>query len=227
MHEEDRGEVNGATGDGDIALPTVCSRGLSVSRTNNKQNDRIRHTQTHTRADRLWCDGDAVTLDLLPLIAPALWIQEDNVWTASWGEGPSSTELTVMRYKDGYLCKVLVGIFKGEGVYDDECGSSFEHREHYVTFIDQIPGALRDVYADVIIGIGRWDVGDSRARLESLNHAPLWLRAGILPEIERRTDRHVRDLENKRAQLRVTEQVVNDVAQHRDLLASLLSGVEQ
>lgn len=168
-----------------------------------------------------------MTLDLLPLIAPAPWTQEDNVWTASWGEGPSSTELTVMRHKDGYLCKVFVGIFKGEDVRDDECGSSFNHTESYAQFVDQIPGVLRDVYADVIIGIGQWDVGDNRKQLESINNAPSWLRAGILPMIEKRNDRHLRDLENKRAQLRVTERVVVDVTQHRDLLASLLSGVEQ
>ncbi len=168
-----------------------------------------------------------MTIDLLPLIAPAPWTQEDGVWAASWGEGPSSTELTVMRHQDGFLCKVFVGIFEDDGVCDDECSASFDRRESFVTFIDQIPGALRDVYADVIIGIGQWDVGDNRKQLESLNDAPLWMRAGILPEIERRADRHVRDLENKRLQLRVTEQVVESVTQHRDLLASLMSRAAQ
>lgn len=168
-----------------------------------------------------------MTLDLLPLIAPAPWTQEDNVWTASWGEGPSSTELTVMRHQDGYLCKVLVGIFKGEGVRDDECGSSFNHRESYARFVDQIPGALRVSYANVIINIGRWDVGNNRKQLKSIKDAPLWLSAGIMSMIEARVEIRARCLEKTRDELQTDEQLVEDAIQHRDLLASLLSGVEQ
>ncbi len=168
-----------------------------------------------------------MTLDLLPLIAPAPWTQDDGVWTVCWGEGPSSTELTVMRHKDGFLCKVFVGVFKGEGVRDDECGSSFNLGESCASFIDQIPSTLRNLYAEEIIGIGRWDVSDNRARLKSLNNAPSWLRAGVLPEIEKRVEQHTRHLTNKRLQLQIDEQVVEGVTQHRDLLASLLGEVTQ
>lgn len=114
-----------------------------------------------------------MTLPLLQILnrdvpTPTPWVHRHLTFTATWGESPLNTTLTIELAPQGSLnVRVIIGAFRG--LADAE-------------FTDEIPGALRRAYAQAISDAQ----GTSSASdvLRDVGQAPVWIQEGLLHALD-------------------------------------------
>lgn len=147
-----------------------------------------------------------LTINDLLNLAPAPWMFEDaDRFAVRWGEGYTSTVLTVTRSRDGFTCRAEVDHFFGEASAE---------------MPDELPAALRKAYAGAVLSVQARGIGSQI--LAAVEHAPAWLRGGILPTLDREAAVAVRALAEARERVANLERLDADLKAQRAVLVGLL-----
>ena len=147
-----------------------------------------------------------ITLSDILNLAPAPWAFEaDDRLVARWGEGYTETVITVNRDRHGYTCRADVDRFFGTA------GAEMP---------DELPAALPKAYAGAILSVRAQGIGPQI--LAAVQHAPTWLRVGIMPALDREEAAAVRALTDARERVANLERLDSDLKAQRAVLVGWL-----